>query len=119
VTLSIAIAVSLLVSLTTTPAMSQGFESTKDQAHGRLYRASEATFDWILAYTLADCATSSSVPGIDSHTCDDRDQHFSLHHRQRIFPDQDTGRLNGKSGQRRTSRSGMRTKLTKSSVHSQ
>ena len=42
VTLSLAIAVSLLVSLTTTPMMCALFlRAGQDQAHGRLYRASE------------------------------------------------------------------------------
>jgi len=99
VTLSVAIAVSLIVSLTTTPAMCAKFlKSNKEYSHGRLYRASEATFEWILSgyaaglrwvlrhqfpillLTLATIATSISlyimVP-------------------KGFFPDQDTGRLNG------------------------
>src|SRR5581483_823686 len=47
VTLSVAIAVSLLVSLTTTPMMCARFlVSEHGRRHGRLYRASEAVFDW-------------------------------------------------------------------------
>jgi len=50
VTLSVAIAVSLLVSLTTTPMMCARFlVSEHGRRHGRLYRASEAVFDWIHA----------------------------------------------------------------------
>ncbi len=49
VTLSTAIAVSLVISLTATPMMCAKFlRSPKDQKHGRLYRSSEAVFDWIL-----------------------------------------------------------------------
>jgi multidrug efflux pump len=49
VTLSVAIAVSLVVSLTTTPMMCAKFlKSEKHQAHGRLYRASERAFTWLL-----------------------------------------------------------------------
>src|SRR4051812_3756746 len=49
VTLSTAIAVSLVLSLTTTPMMcAKFFRPLKDQKHGKFYRASERAFDWIL-----------------------------------------------------------------------
>jgi len=49
VTLSAAIAVSLLVSLTTTPMMcAQILKAAGEESHGWLYRASEAMFDWTL-----------------------------------------------------------------------
>ncbi len=49
VTISVAIAVSLVVSLTTTPMMCAWLLKAKsDHTHGRLYRASEAVFDWVL-----------------------------------------------------------------------
>ncbi len=49
VTLSIAIAVSLLVSLTTTPMMCAKFlRSEGDKAHGWFYRTSDRFFDWML-----------------------------------------------------------------------
>jgi multidrug efflux pump len=49
VTLSVAIAVSLLVSLTTTPTMCAKFLRPMDQEkHGRIYRFSENVFDHIL-----------------------------------------------------------------------
>jgi multidrug efflux pump len=49
VTLSIAIGVSLVVSLTTTPMMCAKFlRPIDEQKHGRLYRASERVFNWIL-----------------------------------------------------------------------
>ena len=48
VTLSVAIAVSLLVSLTTTPMLCAKFLKSRDQArHGRIYRFSERAFDWL------------------------------------------------------------------------
>ena len=51
VTLSVAIGVSLLVSLTATPMMCAKLLKPHDQdKHGRIYRASEAFFDWILAF---------------------------------------------------------------------
>ena len=49
VTLSIAIAVSLLVSLTTTPMMCAKFlRSESDKAHGWFYRTSDRFFEWML-----------------------------------------------------------------------
>jgi multidrug efflux pump len=49
VTLSIAIAVSLLVSLTTTPMMCAKFlRSETDKKHGWFYRTSDRFFDWML-----------------------------------------------------------------------
>jgi multidrug efflux pump len=50
VTLSVAIAVSLVVSLTTTPTMCAKFlRRSKDEKHGRFYRFSEWAFDKTLA----------------------------------------------------------------------
>ncbi len=49
ITLSTAIGISLLVSLTTTPTMCAKFlRSAADDSHNRFYRASEAVFDWML-----------------------------------------------------------------------
>src|SRR5207302_2999568 len=49
VVLSVAIAVSLVVSLTTTPMLSAKFlQSTKGRKHGRLYNLSERAFDLLL-----------------------------------------------------------------------
>ncbi len=48
VTLSIAIAVSLLVSLTTTPMLCARFLKSRDESrHGPIYRASERAFEWM------------------------------------------------------------------------
>ncbi len=48
VTLSVAIAVSLLVSLTTTPMLCARFLKSRDaHGHGRLYRVSERAFQWM------------------------------------------------------------------------
>jgi multidrug efflux pump len=99
VTLSVAIGVSLLVSLTTTPMLCALFLRPRGETrHGRLYRASERAFGWILGryessllwvlghqplmilVTLATMATTvllyATVP-------------------KGFFPQQDTGRLNG------------------------
>jgi multidrug efflux pump len=48
VTLSVAIAVSLLVSLTTTPMLCAKFLKSRDESrHGPVYRASERAFNWL------------------------------------------------------------------------
>jgi len=48
VTLSVAIAVSMLVSLTTTPMLCAKFLKSRDESHhGRIYRASERAFQWL------------------------------------------------------------------------
>jgi multidrug efflux pump len=49
VTLSTAILVSMVISLTTTPMMcAYLLKHDPDERHGRLYRASEGAFDWVL-----------------------------------------------------------------------
>ena len=54
VTLSVAIAVSLVVSLTTTPMMcARLLRGDARHGHGRLYRATEHAFDWLLAHYRA------------------------------------------------------------------
>jgi len=48
VTLSVAIAVSLVVSLTTTPMLCARFLKSRDESrHGRIYRFSESIFNWL------------------------------------------------------------------------
>jgi multidrug efflux pump len=48
VTLSVAIAVSMVVSLTTTPMLCARFLKSRDESrHGRIYRASEGAFNWL------------------------------------------------------------------------
>src|SRR5204862_537855 len=55
VTLSLTILVSLLVSLTTTPMMcAQILKPLHEVKHGRMYRSSQAVFDWMLkAYRIS------------------------------------------------------------------
>jgi multidrug efflux pump len=99
VTLSVAITVSLLVSLTTTPTMCAKFlRSADEQKHGRIFRASERVFNWIhdtyrlslgwvlrhqpltLAVTIATAALSVYLYGMVP---------------KGFFPQQDTGRIMG------------------------
>jgi multidrug efflux pump len=99
VTLSVAIGVSLVVSLTTTPMMCAYLLRGKDELrHGRLYMASERVFDWILGFyrvTLSwvlrnqfrmifvTLATMAATVGLYVIVPKD------------FFPQQDTGRLQG------------------------
>src|SRR5581483_11962058 len=54
VTLSVAIGISLLVSLTTTPMMcARLLKHQPPEGHGRAYRISEKFFNWILETYLA------------------------------------------------------------------
>jgi multidrug efflux pump len=98
-TLSAAIAISLLVSLTTTPMMCATLLAREtDRAHGRLYRASEGAFEWmrrryeaslawvlrhprgVLAVTLLTVALNGYLFWVVP---------------KGFFPQQDTGRLQG------------------------
>ena len=99
VTLSIAIAVSLLVSLTTTPTMCAKFlRPPTDSGHNRFYRASEWVFDnmlatyshslkWVLKHQLATFIVTLMVACLSGYLYYIVPKGF--------FPQQDTGRLNG------------------------
>ena len=101
VTLSVAIAVSLVVSLTTTPMMCARFLQPEASAqHGRLYRVSERAFDcaagacyerslgWVLRHPRADARSSRSATiGLNVYLYVIVPKGF--------FPQQDTGRLIG------------------------
>ncbi len=99
VTLSVAIAVSLLVSLTTTPMLCARFLKSRDESrHGRIYRASEGAFNWLhneyalgLRWVLRHqwlmlCAVFVTV-GLNVYL-------FMIVPKG-FFPQQDTGRLGG------------------------
>jgi multidrug efflux pump len=65
ITLSVAIMVSLAVSLTTTPMMcSRLLRSHSAEKHGRLYRASENLFAWVLGLYERSLASVLRHPGI-------------------------------------------------------
>ena len=84
VTLSVAIAVSLLVSLTVTPMMCAKFLRSADkEKHGRIYRFSERIFDTILRLYSRSSEAGSSPSAADSadHDRDRRAERLSLHHR--------------------------------------
>ncbi len=100
VTLSIAIGVSLLVSLTTTPTMCAKFlrPPVKDERHNRIYRLSEWFFDrtlatyrhalkWVLEYELVTLIVTVAVACLSVYL------YFKVP--KGFFPQQDTGRLMG------------------------
>ena len=99
VTLSVAITVSLLVSLTTTPTMCAKFLRSQDkEKHGRIYRASESAFNWIhdtyrvsLSWVLRHQPLTLTVTILTAV--------LSVYLYARVpkgfFPQQDTGRIMG------------------------
>jgi multidrug efflux pump len=99
VTLSVAITVSLLVSLTTTPTMCAKFLRSQDkEKHGRIYRASESVFNWIhdtyrvsLSWVLRHQPLTLTVTILTAV--------LSVYLYARVpkgfFPQQDTGRIMG------------------------
>jgi multidrug efflux pump len=101
VTLSVAIAVSLLVSLTTTPMLCAHFLKSRDESrHGRIYRASERGFQWlhneyslglrwVLRHqTLMLCITFGTML---------LSVYLYIIVPKGFFPQQDTGRLSGQT----------------------
>jgi multidrug efflux pump len=100
VTLSIAIGVSLVVSLTTTPTMCAKFlrPPRKDEKHNIFYRASEWAFDsllatytyalrWVLRYQFLTLAVTIAVAVLSGYLYYIVPKGF--------FPQQDTGRIQG------------------------
>jgi multidrug efflux pump len=99
VTLTIAIAVSLLVSLTTTPMMCAKLLLPHDQMrHGRLYRTSERLFDWVLGkysatlrWVLRHQALTLAVTLLTMSAT----TYLYVIIPKGFFPQQDTGRISG------------------------
>src|SRR6201998_3664999 len=101
VTLSVAIAVSLLVSLTTTPMLCAKFLKQRDESrYGRLYRMSEDAFQWIhheynsaLRLVLRHQWITLSV----AVGCAVLNVYLFMIVPKGFFPQQDTGRLGGRT----------------------
>jgi len=99
VTLSIAIAVSLVVSLTTTPTMcAQLLKSLGEETHGLAYRAGQRVFDtilgiyrtalgWVLRHQFAILVLTIATACLSIYLFQSVPKGF--------FPQQDTGRLMG------------------------
>jgi multidrug efflux pump len=99
VTLSVAIAISLLVSLTTTPMMCATLlKSETSRGHGLLYRASERVFDWMVRrYDTSLSWVLRHPPGVLALTLLTiaLNVYLFVIIPKGFFPQQDTGRLNG------------------------
>jgi len=101
VTLSVAIAVSLLVSLTTTPMLCAQFLKSRDESrHGHLYRASERLFNklhaeyakglrWVLRHQWLILGVAVSMAFLNVY--------LFIKIPKGFFPQQDTGRLGGRT----------------------
>jgi hydrophobe/amphiphile efflux-1 (HAE1) family protein len=99
VTLSAAIAVSLIVSLTTTPAMcAQLLKAIHEEKHGRAYQASQRVFDgilkvyeaglgWVLRHQFTVLVITIATAGLSVF------MYFNVP--TGFFPQQDTGRIQG------------------------
>ncbi len=99
VTLSVAILVSLIVSLTTTPMLcALLLKSKHDERHGRLFRASERVFDWILAgyeATLGWVLRHQPLTMLVTLSTIGFTVYLYVIVPKGFFPQQDTGRLVG------------------------
>ena len=99
VTLSVAIGVSMLVSLTTTPMMCAALlKRHADQRHGRLYRASEWLFDGILKFyevTLAWVLRHQRITMVVTILTLVFTVYLYVVIPKGFFPQQDTGRITG------------------------
>jgi multidrug efflux pump len=99
IVLSVAIAVSMVVSLTATPMMcAQLLRAHEDQRHGRLYQASERAFDWILhkyERSLAWVLRHQFLVLLITLATMGASVYLYIIIPKGFFPQQDTGRLNG------------------------
>ncbi|HEY4260298.1 MAG TPA: efflux RND transporter permease subunit, partial [Schlesneria sp.] len=99
VTLSVAIGVSLIVSLTTTPMMCATLlKANHEQKHGRLYRMSEWFFDAILAvyeWSLRIVLRHQRITLFVTLSTIGFTVYLYVIIQKGFFPQQDTGRLSG------------------------
>jgi multidrug efflux pump len=97
VTLSVAIGVSLVVSLTTTPMMC-AYMLREHTHHGRLYRLNERVFDSIVSaygWTLAKVLRHPAVTLLVLFATIGLNAYLFIHTPKGFFPQQDSGRLSG------------------------
>ena len=117
VTLSVAIAVSMVISLTTTPMMCARLLRPKaEEKHGRLYDASERAFGWILAryeHSLAWVLRHQPLTLLVTLATMAATVFLYTKVPKGFFPQQDTGRMSGAvQADQATSFQSMQKKLT-------
>ncbi len=99
VTLSIAIAVSLVVSLTTTPMMcALLLRNHRPDEHGRAYRISESIFNWVLngyEHSLAFVLRHQFITLLVTIGTIALTIYLYMAVPKTLFPQQDTGRISG------------------------
>src|SRR5215470_11792800 len=99
ITLAVAIGISLIVSLTTTPSMCAKFlRSEHERRHGWLYRAFEAGFDWVLGgyrYSLRWVLQHPAPMLLLTIGTACFSVYLYIIMPKGFFPQQDTGRLQG------------------------
>ncbi len=99
IVLSVAIAVSMVISLTATPMMCAVLLRPREQEkHGRLYQKSEKVFDWILHYyesSLSWVLRHQFLVLLITLATMGASVYLYIIVPKGFFPQQDTGRLNG------------------------
>jgi multidrug efflux pump len=98
VTLSVAILVSMVVSLTTTPTMCAYLLSGPERAHGRFYRVSERAFQWVVRQYGRTLAIVLEFPGVTLMVLIATivvTGYLFLKVPKGFFPEQDNGRMMG------------------------
>ncbi len=97
VTLSIAITISMVVSLTATPMMC-AYLLRNDQSHGWMYRTSERAFDWVVnlyGSTLKVALRFRAVTLLVLLATIGLNAYLFIHVPKGFFPEQDNGRIQG------------------------
>jgi len=99
VVLAVAVTVSLVISLTTTPMMCAKFlRSERGRRHGRLYRASEQSFNWLLhqyEWTLSWVLRHARLAMLVAAGTVALNVYLFIIVPKGFFPEQDNGRLMG------------------------
>jgi multidrug efflux pump len=98
ITLSVAILVSMVISLTTTPMMCAHLLSEKPQQHGWFYRKSEQFFTWVVnlyGRTLSIVLRHPALTLMSLLATVALTIYLYIQVPKGFFPQQDTGRLNG------------------------